>query len=197
MSPKIDADSIADQRSLRQRQLTDAALSLALEGGAESITVSAVAAKAGLARSSFYEYFSSSADLIADLVMEELESYRLRLSKAVAESKSSDEYIANWVEESLKYVVDGRHMLVKSLNSITLPDFRKAEIAQGHRALISTIIEPLAKLGIRDIHAALTYLQNTLDTASTRIEAGNDAEREIQYAKRYAFAGLRALSDLP
>ena len=44
MSPKIDADSIADQRALRQRRLTDAALSLALEGGAESITVSAVAA---------------------------------------------------------------------------------------------------------------------------------------------------------
>ena len=197
MSPKIEAESIVDQRALRQRQLTDAALSLALEGGAESITVSAVAAKAGLARSSFYEYFSSSADLIADLVMDELESYRLRLSKAVEDSKSSDEYIANWVEESLKYVVDGRHMLVKSLNSITLPDFRKAEIAQGHRALMSTIIEPLANLGIKDIHAALTYLQNTLDTASARIEAGNGAEKEIEYAKRYAFAGLRALSDLP
>lgn len=197
MSPRIEADSIIDQRSLRQRQLTDAALSLALECGAESITVSAVAAKAGLARSSFYEYFSSSADLIADLVMEELESYRLRLSKAVEGSQSSNEYIESWIEESLKYVVDGRHMLVKSLNSITLPDFRKAEISQGHRALMSTIIEPLSNLGIKDIYAALTYLQNTLDTASTRIESGKDADREIEYAKKYAFAGLKALSDLP
>jgi AcrR family transcriptional regulator len=48
-------------------------MSLALESGAPSVTVAAVAKRAGISRSLVYEYFSSSADLIADLVLEELE----------------------------------------------------------------------------------------------------------------------------
>lgn len=194
MGPKIDAPSILEQRALRQRQLIDAALSLALESGADSITVSAVAARAGLSRSSFYEYFSSSADLIADLVMDELNSYHDRLLVAVTGAESSLEYIERWIAESLAYVVDGRHMLVKSLNSIELPDFRAAEIAQGHRALMATISTQLQEIGITDLRAALTYVQNSLDTAATRIESGNDAALEVQYAQKYAVAGLRALA---
>ena len=70
--PKIQAPTVALHRELRRQQLIDAAMELALANGAESITVAAVAAKAGLARSSIYEYFASSADLVADLVLEEL-----------------------------------------------------------------------------------------------------------------------------
>jgi AcrR family transcriptional regulator len=79
MSPRIQEATIREQRQMRQRQLMDAALSLAMEDGVDSVTVSAVAKRAGLARSSIYEYFASSADLIADLVMEEMAYYNKRL----------------------------------------------------------------------------------------------------------------------
>lgn len=196
MAPRIDAPSIPEQRELRQRQLIDAALSLALESGAEAVTVTAVATRAGLSRTTFYEYFSSSADLIADLVMEELATYQERLLSAVKGSTDSIEYIEAWIAEALHYVADGRHLLVKSLNSITLPEYRKSEIAQGHRALMGTIASQLQAIGINDLHAALTYVQNSLDTAATRIESGKDADVEIVMAQKYAVAGLKALADL-
>jgi AcrR family transcriptional regulator len=194
MGPKIDAPTILEQRAYRQRQLIDAALAIAFEGGAEAVTVSAVAQKAGLSRTSFYEYFSSSADLIADLVMEELDLYRTRLLSAVEGSADNYLYIERWIAESLQYIVDGRHMLVKSLNSISLPDYRRTEIGAGHRALISTIAGPLSAIGIEDIQGALTYLQNTLDTAATRIESGKEIAPEVEVAQKYALAGLRALA---
>jgi AcrR family transcriptional regulator len=172
-------------------------MQLALEGGAASITVSAVAHRAGLSRSSFYEYFSSSADLIADLVLEEFNIYRERLATAVASAENPNQHIELWIDEALRYVVDGRHLLVKSLNSISLPDFRKQEIALGHRGLMATIVDELHEIGVQDIQAALTYVQNSLDTAATRIEAGNNAEQEIKIAQRYVAAGLSALADLP
>jgi AcrR family transcriptional regulator len=196
MSPRIAAPSILEQRALRQRNLIDAALALAVEGGAESVTVSAVSSRAGLSRTTFYEYFSSSADLIADLVMEELDFYRTRLLSAVENAVTPIEHVELWIAEALNYVVDGRHMLVKSLNSISLPDYRKSEIGQGHRALMGTIAPQLQEIGIVDLQAALTYLQNSLDTAAIRIESGNEPSIEIQYAQRYAVAGLRAFSVL-
>ena len=194
MSPKIQAATIVEQRAMRQRQLIDAALAIALESGAANITVAAVAQRAGLARSSIYEYFSSSADLIADLVIEELALYQKRLAHAVRETEDPYEYIALWIGEALQYIVDGRHMLVKSLNAATIPEFRRDEISQGHRNLMTTISAPLQEIGLTDIRGAMSYLQNTIEAASVRIESGSDAGIEIQSAQIYAIAGLRALA---
>ena len=194
MSPKIQAATVVEQRQMRQRQLIDAALAIALESGAANITVAAVAKRAGLARSSMYEYFSSSADLIADLVIEELALYQKRLAHAVRDTEDPYEYIELWIAEALQYVVDGRHMLIKSLNSATIPEFRRDEISQGHRNLMTTISAPLQEIGLTDIRGAMSYLQNTIEAASVRIESGSDSELEIRSAQIYAIAGLRALS---
>lgn len=195
MTPKIQAATIVEQRQMRQRQLIDAALAIALESGASNITVAAVAQRAGLARSSLYEYFSSSADLIADLVIEELALYQKRLAHAVRKTKDPYQYLELWIAEALQYVVDGRHMLIKSLNTATIPEFRRAEISQGHRNLMATISAPLQEMGLADIRGAMSYLQNTIEAASVRIESGSDAEVEIRSAQIYAIAGLRALSE--
>jgi AcrR family transcriptional regulator len=194
MSPKIQAATVVEQRQMRQRQLIDAALSIALESGAANITVAAVAKRAGLARSSMYEYFSSSADLIADLVIEELALYQKRLAYAVRETQDPYQHIELWIAEALQYVVDGRHMLIKSLNAATIPEFRRDEISQGHRNLMTTISAPLQEIGLTDIRGAMSYLQNTIEAASVRIESGSDSELEIRSAQIYAIAGLRALS---
>lgn len=194
MSPKIVEATIGEQRAMRQKQIIEAAMSLALESGAPSVTVAAVAKRAGISRSLVYEYFSSSADLIADLVLEELEHYRERLMNAVHGVEDPFAYIELWIAEALQYVADGRHLLVKSLNSVAAPDFRKEEIAQGHRNMMATIINPLRMIEIEDLGLAISYLQSAIDAAAKRIDAGNEAAPEIRNAQLFALAGLRALS---
>ena len=191
--PKIQALTVALHRELRRQQLMSAAMELAIADGAESITVAAVAAKAGLARSSIYEYFASSADLVADLVLEELEYYTRRLSEAVAGATDPYLRIELWITESLRYVADGRHMLVKSLNTINTPDERKDEIVMGHRRMMAPLQESLAETGISNVRAAAALLASVTDAASVRIDAGNEAELEIRSAVAFALAGLRAL----
>ena len=195
MSPKIAEATIGEQRAMRQKQIIEAAMSLALESGAPSVTVAAVAKRAGISRSLVYEYFSSSADMIADLVLEELEYYRERLMSAVHGVEDPFVYIELWIAEALQYVADGRHLLVKSLNSVAAPDFRKEEIGQGHRNMMATIVEPLRMIQIQDISLAISYLQSAIDTAAKRIDAGNEAAPEIRNAQLFALAGLRALSN--
>lgn len=196
MVPKIEAATIGEQRALRQKQIIDAAMSLALESGAPSITVAAVAKRAGISRTLIYEYFSSSADLIADLVMEELANYKERLNSAVQSASDPYDYIKLWIEEALQYVADGRHLLVKSLNSVSAPDFRRDEITQGHRNLMATIMPPFNQLGIEDSQMALAYLQGVIDTASKRIDSGSNPGNEIQQAQTFALAGFRSLFDI-
>ncbi len=192
--PKISAPSIVEHRELRRQQLISAALELAIGEGAEAVTVAAVAKKAGLARSSIYEYFASSADLIADLILEELDYYSNRLAVAIVDATDPFEKIEHWIAEGLRYVADGRHMLVKSLNTISTPEFRKEEIAMGHRKMIAPLRQALVETGIKDPAAAAAFLSSVTDAASIRIDAGNDAELEIQRAITFALAGLRALA---
>jgi len=194
MSPKIAEATIGEQRAMRQRQIIDAAMSLALESGAPAVTVAAVEKRAGISRSLVYEYFASSADLIADLVLEELEYYKNRLTTAVKGVEDPYMYIELWISEALQYVADGRHMLVKSLNSVAAPEFRKAEISQGHRNMMATIIEPLKSIAGTEAGIAVSYLQSAIDAAAKRIDAGNEAALEIRHAQMFAIAGLRALA---
>ena len=192
--PKISAPTIHEHRELRRQQLISAALELALDQGAEAVSVAAVAKKAGLARSSIYEYFASSADLIADLIIEELDYYSNRLAHAIVDVTDPFEKIEHWIAEGLRYVADGRHMLVKSLNTISTPESRKEEISMGHRKMIAPLRQALTETGIEDPAAAAAFLSSVTDAASIRIDAGNDADLEIQSAITFALAGLRALA---
>lgn len=192
--PKIQAPTLALHRELRRQQLMGAAMELALSEGADSVTVAAVAAKAGLARSSIYEYFASSADLIADLVLEELDSYTRRLAEAVVGTTEPFLRIELWITESLRYVADGRHMLIKSLNTINTPDERKEEILMGHRRMLAPLQQSLLETGIVNIRGASALLASVTDAAAIRIDAGYEAELEIQSAVKFALAGLRALA---
>jgi len=191
--PKIQAPTLIAHRELRRQQLMSAAMELAMNEGAAAITVAAVAAKAGLARSSVYEYFESSADLVADLVIEELDYYTERLAAAIKDATDPFEQIELWITEGLRYVADGRHMLVKSLNTIQTPAYRKEEISLGHRKLMAPLRKALEETGVKNPMSAAAFLQSVTDAASVRIDAGNDAELEIQSATQFALAGLRAL----
>ncbi|CAN2204615.1 AcrR Transcriptional regulator [Candidatus Nanopelagicaceae bacterium] len=180
---------------MRQEQIIQTALAMAIEGGAKSITMSAVAKAAGISRSAIYDYFSSSSDLISDLILDELNRYRHHLAEAVSHSNNPLEQVSIWIEESLSYVVDGRHMLAKSLNSISPPEFRRNEIRAAHIALMSTLKNPLDALGIPMGSPAISLLQSCIDAATRRIESGKNAELEVQSAKMFVLAGLQALSD--
>ncbi len=192
--PKIETQTLAQHRDWRRSQLIEAAAAIALESGGEAITVAAVAARAGLSRTSVYEYFASSADLAADLVIDELNSFAQEL-KVISEAGDTPvEAIDLWIEGSLQYIADGRHLLAKALNAIDLPRNRSAAIGGAHGALLAPLRSKLVELGISDINFALTLIQSITDGASRRIESGDDADLVITSTREFCIAGLTALA---
>lgn len=192
--PKIETQTLSQHRDWRRSQLIDAAAAIALESGGDAVTVAAVAARAGLSRTSVYEYFASSADLAADLVIEELTSFAQELAAISAAGQSPTEAIDLWIQGSLQYIADGRHLLAKALNAIDLPRNRGAAIGMAHKALLAPLRSKLAELGVSDINFALTLIQSTTDGASRRIESGDDAETVIKTTREFCIAGLTALA---
>ena len=181
-------------RQWRRQQLIDAAAAIAMESGGASISVAAVAARAGLSRTSVYEYFASSADLAADLVLDELKNFAKILDEAIADIAEPEAAIERWIETSLRYIADGQHLLAKALNAMYLPRERAADLGAAHRQLLAPLSHNLQSIGVTDIQKALSLLQATSDSAAKRIEAGNDAEAEIRLTTAFCIAGIKALS---
>lgn len=188
--PRIETKTLAQHRDWRRNQLIEAAASIAIESGGAAITVSAVAQRAGLSRTSVYEYFGSSADLIADLVLEELNNFSHYLQEAVAHTDQPLASIEAWIESALTYIADGRHLLAKALNATSLPQERTAAIGAAHRALLAPLVTGLTAMGVKDTQRALLFIQAITDASTKRIEAGHDAEGEIAYATTFCINGL-------
>jgi AcrR family transcriptional regulator len=191
--PRIETETLAQHRDWRRNQLIEAAAGIALESGGSAVTVAAVAQRAGLSRTSVYEYFGSSADLIADLVLEELNNFAHYLRDAVSDTEQPIESIAAWIQSALTYIVDGRHLLAKALNATSLPQERTAAIGAAHRALLAPLVTGLTAMGVKDTQRALLFIQAITDASTKRIEGGHDAEAEIKSATAFCIAGLTSI----
>jgi AcrR family transcriptional regulator len=152
-----------------------------------------VAQKAGLSRTSVYEYFGSSADLVADLVLEELNDFAKYLEVAVSTSTQPISNITAWIEAALLYIADGRHLLAKALNASALPQERVAAIGAAHRALLAPLVVQLTAMGVKDTQRALLFIQAITDAATKRIESGHNADAEIRSAQSFCMAGLATI----
>jgi len=188
--PRIETETLAEHRDWRRSQLIDAAASIAMESGGAAITVAAVAQRAGLSRTSVYEYFGSGSELVADLVIDELGSFAETLNAAVADCKDAQCVVTCWVKGALTYIADGRHLLAKALNATAMPQSRSQQIGMAHRALMAPLVKAVTDLGIKDAHRALSFIQAITDASTKRIESGHEAEEEIAYATTFCINGL-------
>lgn len=193
--PRISASSIHEQRSWRRNQLISAAASIALEDGVENLTVASVAERAGLSRTSVYEYFASKEELVQDLIVDELQRYVEVLSSAITGESNPERQLIQWIETALHFVADGRHLLIKSLNAAQISLDNGAEIATAHRRLLSPLRQTLNELGVMDADQALSLIRSATDSATKRIESGADSHSEIDATTKFVIAGLRALKN--
>jgi AcrR family transcriptional regulator len=191
--PRIKTATLAEHRDWRRQQLISAATAIALEEGGAAVSVAAVAERAGLSRTSVYEYFGSSAELVADLIIDELGRFSKTLSEAIEQDALPIAAIEQWIDAALHYIADGRHLLAKVLGAISIPKDRVSEITTAHRALLAPLHSACQQLGIADVPQALSLIQSVTDATTKRIESGNEAEKEIAVAIDFCLAGVRAL----
>ena len=191
--PRLETETLSQHRDWPRNQLIEAAASIALESGGAAVTVAAVAQRAGLSRTSVYEYFGSSADLVADLVLEELNEFANYLQVAVSTSIQPIASISAWIEGALLYIADGRHLLAKALNASALPQERVAAIGAAHRALLAPLVVQLTAMGVKDTQRALLFIQAVTDVSTKRIESGHNADAEIRSAQMFCLAGLATI----
>jgi AcrR family transcriptional regulator len=187
--PKISAPTVVEHREQRRTQLLDAAAKLIVRD--DTFTMAQVAAEVGLSRSAVYEYYSSAADLIADVLVDELAEWASSLERVTTTVTDPVEQVRAWTTAVLNYAAAGRHALVRAAGAIDLPPSRRVEVQAMHRSLIAPLFAAVAAMGDVDPGQLARYVWGVVDVSIARIEAAEcDTEDEIATVLEFVQGGL-------
>ncbi|WP_214416140.1 TetR/AcrR family transcriptional regulator [Sphaerisporangium fuscum] len=157
--PRISAATVADHRARQHAALLEAAREILATTGVGALTPAAVGAKVGLARSSVYRYFTSTADILTQLVEDAFPRWTDRLHRSLAEPGSLDERVRAFGRAAMEFATSPDQVLMVAVQEAEVPAQCHARIQELHHSLSMPLQEVLAAEGHREpaVLAALAW----------------------------------------
>ena len=172
--PKIDAPTVAEHHAQRRAAILDATVSILGDLGAGELTPAAVAAATGLARSSVYQYYPSTAALIAAGVEETFRRTITHIETGLATATSPRERVRAYVESALDAAAAG-HEPMRLYATADLPEPCRAALHELHRKATHPLVEALAELGVDDPAGIAGLVGGVISAGAAQITAGRSA----------------------
>ncbi|MGI5155363.1 TetR/AcrR family transcriptional regulator [Microbispora sp. CA-102843] len=149
--PRISAATVADHRANQHAALLEAAREILAAEGVHALTPAAVGARIGLARSSVYRYFASTADILAQLVEDAFPRWSARLHAAIAPTAGPDGSLPGRIRAygraALDFVGSPDYALIPALQAVGLPGECRVRVDELHGALIAPLADALREAG--------------------------------------------------
>lgn len=172
--PKIKSSTVAENRVERRRALLEAAVAIIAEGGIGAVTPRSVGERAGLARSSFYEYFPSKDDLLAAVAMQAFEEWARELEEAVSQAEPGLDRLYAYVERTLQMTADGKHTLATGLQAADLSPKSFDAIMAMHDTLTEPLRTLLEEIGIGEAVTKAVLVQGLVNAGMQLVGHGID-----------------------
>lgn len=189
--PKITAPTVAEHRVAQRGALIAAAEALIAEGGMAAITPRSVGERAGLARSSFYEYFPSKDDLLAAIAMRAFDEWAAELEAAMAAAAPGRARLHAYVEATIRMTSDGKHTLATGLQQADLSPKSLEAIMGMHDALTTPLRHLLADLRIPNAASQAVLVQGVINAGMQLVGHGMDADDVIVAVHTILDQGVR------
>lgn len=174
--PRITAATLADHQANQRRAVLDAAKEVLTEVGGDAFSLSRVAARVGLARSSLYQYFDSRQDLLDALVEDLFPHWSHLVIGAMDRETSPALRVLAYANANLRLVADGEHAVAGALAAAS-PGADFAERSREmHERLAAPLTEALKVLGVPDPLATAELVNAVVHKASRMIESGTAFE---------------------
>ncbi|MCS5718130.1 TetR/AcrR family transcriptional regulator [Herbiconiux sp. CPCC 205763] len=170
--PKITAPTVAEHRVAQRGALVAAAKAIIAESGVAAITPRSVCERAGLARSSFYEYFPSKDDLLAAIAMQAFDEWAAELEAAIAAAAPGRGRLHAYVAATIRMTADGKHSLATGLQQADLSPKSVETIMAMHDALTTPLRTLLEELRIPNAVAQAALVQGVINAGMQLVGHG-------------------------
>lgn len=189
--PRIEAATLAEHRDKRRRELLMAGCEILLDEGPTAVTMAAVGQRTGLSRPGVYEYFTSTDDLLTEVLVEHLGPWSKRIAQRLADESDPMTCLRVYIDATLTMRAEGLNVTVPGEGAIP------GEVLTRLRNHLSDVTTPLmaalVEMGIADPERTLRMTQAVVDAAARRIRPGSDPSEEINAATAFILAGIAGL----
>ena len=163
--PRIDAPTVAEHHDRQRRALLDAARALLAETG-QAPTMAALARRAGLARSSLYQYFTSPEDLMRAVVADVFPGWATQVRRRVEDARTPGEQVWAYVEANIDLFAGSEQAVAQALSRVVDPDVLRGPMQQFHAQLQVPLRDALAGLGEPNVAAMAEMIDSMIVQAS-------------------------------
>ena len=170
--PRIEAPTVAEHHQMRRTALLEAAENVLADHGADALTLAAVGNAAGLARSSVYQYFASTGDLMAAVVEDAFPRGTQRLRDAVEAAPTPRAKVDAYVVTALEMATDRTHRSLQALAAADLPADCRSRMSQLHMEQSAPLRDALTALGDPSPEITARLVLGVVRAASTLVVEG-------------------------
>lgn len=178
--PRITAPTVAQHRAARERALLDAAHELLTETG-EAPSLSRVAERAGLGRTTMYQYFASRQELLRAMVRDVFPRWTARISDAMDRAPTEADRLMAYAVANVSLVAEGAHAVGSALAALAPGEELDEQAARMHREVQEPLVRTLERLEV-DAPAEVAELVNAVVHGATLLlESGRDLDAALRH----------------
>ncbi len=185
--PRIDAPTVAEHHVRQRRALLDAARGLLAETG-QVPAMAAVGNRAGLARTSVYQYFTSVEELLAAVVADVFPDWSGQVLAQVEAAATPATRVWAYVEANVALFASSEQAVARALTRVVGPDVLRGPMEQFHAELQVPLRQALTDFGEPEPDEMAALVDSLIINASQPL--GDPASRKAQDV---ALARLRRL----
>lgn len=178
--PRITEATVAEHHSARERALLDAAHAVLLETG-RAPTMSQVAERAGLARTSVYQYFSSTPVLLQAMVEDIYPRWTAHVSEVMDAAPTEADRVLAYAVASVELVARGAHAVAGVLVGAGPSEEVGEQAARMHQEVRQPLVRTLRTLGVGSPEAVSELVNGVVHAATRLLDAGADLERVLEH----------------
>jgi AcrR family transcriptional regulator len=138
------------------------------------VTPAAVGAAAGLSRPSVYQYFSSSAAILAAIIEDSFPRSNALLSEALEGSSGPLEVLETYVRETLRQAAEGAHRPAAALKAAQLPESCRSRLSELHHEQALPFMLALQQLDVPELVVTAQLLGGVIEAAMAAVESGSN-----------------------
>jgi AcrR family transcriptional regulator len=144
--PRIQAPSVAEHHARQRRALLDAARAVLAESP-QAPSMAAVGRRAGLARTSVYQYFTSAQELLAAVVADVLPDWAGQVVAKVAAAPTPAARVWAYVAANVDLFTSSEQAVARALTRVVEPQVLRGPLEEFHARLQVPLRQALADLG--------------------------------------------------
>lgn len=172
--PKISAPTVAEHRATQRAALIRAGEAVLLESGLAGVIPGAVCERAGMSRSSFYDYFATKDDLLVAIAIDAIERWDAEIEHALSTVEPGLAQLRRLVDATMAMTAEGRHEIAGALREADLNPSRYEDLMVLHDALLRPLVRIVADLGLATSRSAATLAQGVLGAGVQLVSHGMD-----------------------